>query len=289
MPLTDITAALIDFSFNDGVQTRTPSNSVNCGFQVATDGAGNIKEWFIYLTQSPHPATGNPEQTLTVGTSSDVGGQGAALASPCASISQPIFGSTSSPGTWNAGLPPAMPTTYNYSGPLFTTVVAPYTTSMHVTGSILLAGALPPNMPLRDVTAALLDFTYTDGIQTHTLADSNLCSFQLGTDATGQVVEWNVMLRQKVANNTDPFTSIDSIHAGQAGVDLGGTNPLGGNQCSAFSLNPFGSTGAGNPGGFSGPASPSSATIPTLSPEALVLLACLLAAAGYVSLRTGAR
>jgi len=182
-----------------------------------------------------------------------------------------------------------MPTTYNYSGPLFTTVVAPYTTSMHVTGSILLAGALPPNMPLRDVTAALLDFTYTDGIQTHTLADSNLCSFQLGTDATGQVVEWNVMLRQKVANNTDPFTSIDSIHAGQAGEDLGGTNPLGGNQCGVFSLNPFGSTGAGNPGGFSGPASPSSATIPTLSLGALVLLACLLAAAGYVSLRTGAR
>jgi hypothetical protein len=289
MPMTDITPALIDFSFADGVQTRTPGNSVNCGFQVATDGAGNITKWSIYLTESPHPAAGNPEQTLTTASSFDVVGTGTATANACDPISQPIFASSNAPGTWNGGLPPAPTITYPYSGPLFVTVVSPYTTSLHVTGTILLGGALPPNTPLRDVTAALRGFTYSDGIQTRTLADSVICNFQLGTDSAGQIVEWNIMVRQKVANNTDPFQSIDSIHFGQAGSDIGGTNPSGGNPCGIFSLNPFGSTGLGNPGSFgSGPSAPSS-VIPTLSLRLLILLAALLAASGYLLLRLPAR
>lgn len=227
---------------------------------------------------------------MTLGNSFDLVGQGTAVASACASISQPIFANTSGPGAWNAGLPPATPTTYTYSGPLFTTVIAPYTTSMRVTGSIQISGVLPPNMSLRDVTGALLGFSYSDGIQTRTLADSVICNFQLGTGAAGQIVEWNIMIRQKVATNTDPFDSIDSVHLGLAGEDLGGTNPSGGNPCGISSLNPFGSTGLGSFGTFSGGGTgQQSAAIPVLSPAFLTLLAGLLAAAGCVILRAQAR
>ncbi len=63
-PLTDISSQLLDFSFSDGVQTRTPANSTVCKFEFATDGAGNITHWSFFLRALPTPPMGSPHRTL---------------------------------------------------------------------------------------------------------------------------------------------------------------------------------------------------------------------------------
>ncbi|HET9796243.1 MAG TPA: hypothetical protein VFS34_17505 [Thermoanaerobaculia bacterium] len=281
LPMTDISAALSDFSFTDGVQTRTRANSTVCTFEVATDGVGAITRWVVELREAPTPAPGNPQQnvdsTWSIG---DLAGTGPAGATACAVISLSPAGSTSVIGSWTGPALPGTPVSYDYAGPFFTDVIAPYTTQDRITGMLRFGNPLPPNMPLADVTAAILDFSYSDGIQTRTAADSVICKLEVATDAAGRIVQWDVELRQRVASSSDPFSSIDSIHVGAVGRDLGGTNPAGGNPCGVFTLDPFGSTAPGGVGSWTPAPAGGGTAIPTLSGSALLVLAALTAAAG---------
>ncbi len=51
MPLTDISASILSYSFNDGRHTLTNSNSQFFGPAVEVDGAGQITAWVFRFAQ----------------------------------------------------------------------------------------------------------------------------------------------------------------------------------------------------------------------------------------------
>src|SRR5262249_11148474 len=68
-----------------------------------------------------------------------------------------------------------------------------YDPTMRVTGTITLANALAPNLPLQDITASLLDYSFNDGRNTLDKANSQGV-FQIETDATGAILNWDIEL-----------------------------------------------------------------------------------------------
>jgi len=67
---TDISALVLDYSFNDGRQTFDSSNATTLAFNVSTDGAGDLLEWFINLDVpfSTPSFIGDIDSTLIIGT-----------------------------------------------------------------------------------------------------------------------------------------------------------------------------------------------------------------------------
>jgi len=93
--------------------------------------------------------------------------------------------------------PGATALTYGYSGNSYTLVVdntppsGTYTTSMNVSGSFTIAGSLAPNLALTDISGSVLSYSFNDGINTHTQANSSFVGpFNVATDGTGQIAEW---------------------------------------------------------------------------------------------------
>jgi hypothetical protein len=89
-----------------------------------------------------------------------------------------------------------VPTTYQYTGNHFIDVAGPgYTTSMSVTGMVTLANPLPPNFggtfggPVTPTS-----FTFFDGVQTLTIANTAEFDIRFVTDATGNIIGWSVEL-----------------------------------------------------------------------------------------------
>jgi hypothetical protein len=242
LPLTDITASLDDFTFTDGTQTRIPANTNICSFQVATDGAGNIVQWQISLRSSPFPGTGNPVQTLGSSGSNlgiDQVGEAPAGGSVCAIVFLSVVASSADVGTWtSSAISPPTPTDYVYSGSPFTTANPPYSIGGQVTGSITLAGPLPTFLPLTDITAALDDFTFTDGTQTRIPANSIICSFQVATDGAGNIVHWRIFLRSSPFPGVgNPMQILDSSGPIPGfGVDTVGEGSAGASSCASIVL-----------------------------------------------------
>jgi hypothetical protein len=83
--------------------------------------------------------------------------------------------------------PAVAQTEYTYTGEPFAVADPPYSIGDRVTASITLAGPLPPFMPLTDITAALDDFSFTDGVQSRTPANTRVCGFQVATDGVGNI------------------------------------------------------------------------------------------------------
>jgi hypothetical protein len=270
-PLSDIQFLIVDFSFSDGVQTRTPANSTVCAFQVATDAAGNIVQWTVLLREAPTPAPGNPQQALDSTTGHDLVGTGPAGATACAVITLSPAASSSGAGSWTSTLPPGTPTTYSYLGQPFTDAAVPYAIDGRVTGNILLGDPLPPNLSLTDISAALIDFSFTDGVQTRTPANTTICLFQVATDAAGDIVQWQVILREPALSGATQET-LDSFLVGGNGHDLVGSGPAGANVCGLVLLDPFANNSL--PGSWT--LMRAVAEVPTLGPIALAALAALL-------------
>jgi hypothetical protein len=88
-------------------------------------------------------------------------------------------------------------TTYGYQGPDFNEFsTPPYTGATHISGSFQVATPLPPNQPLTDISQQLLDFSFNDGVNTRKLSDSQICRFQIGTNAAGEISEFSIWLRR---------------------------------------------------------------------------------------------
>jgi hypothetical protein len=289
LPLTDVTGALAALSFDDGVAVRTLADSFLCQVQVATDGAGNITRWRITLRESPyspaspqHSIDSSGEPTFPEG--ADQVGTGPANASPCGLVLFDEAASTGTQGTWtDSHATPTQPTGYHYTGDPFTTASPPYALGGRVTGTIVTAGPLPASMPLTDVTAALESLSFTDGVQTRTLASSFLCTFRVATDGAGDITEWQVTLRQSPFSTGDPQQAIDSSGSPgiQEGADHAGTGPAGPSPCSPMVLAPFAATGS--QGTWTRDALISE--IPALDGAGLTALVGLLAAAALAFLR----
>lgn len=90
----------------------------------------------------------------------------------------------------------ATATTYQYTGPAYTTAGGVYTTSMRVTGTFTTAKPLQANMPPTAIGPGGSDlvtaWSFNDGVNTFTQADSMVIfgdpmSFTVGTDADGNI------------------------------------------------------------------------------------------------------
>jgi len=289
MPLTDITGAISSLSFNDGVAVRTLASSFLCNVQVATDGAGNITRWQITLRESPY-TTGNPQHSIessgtpTPPEGADLVGTGPANADPCGVVILNPSAGTGSQGTWTDTNPLAsQPTIYTYLGDPFTTALPPYTIGGRVTGTITTANPLPAFLPLTDITTAITSMTFTDGIQTRTLASSFVCTFRVATDGAGNITQWEITLRESPYSTGSPQQSIDSTGNAVApeGADVAGTGTAGASPCSPMALTSFGSTGS--QGTWTGEAA--IGQVPALNGLGVILLAAMLAGIALVILR----
>jgi len=98
--VANLESALLNFSFNDGVQTRNQDNSEVCQFGVSTDGNGEIVAWTIGLRESPLPAPGQPMQLLDSTTAFDQAGIAAAPLAHCESIVVPTVATSGTSGSW---------------------------------------------------------------------------------------------------------------------------------------------------------------------------------------------
>lgn len=92
----------------------------------------------------------------------------------------------------------AGPVTYTYTGNDFNSVTASvYTTSDFVSGFFTLASPLADDMTLPPGGSNItpLSFSYTDGVQTYSSAGNpSQITFQIATDASGNIIQWNVSL-----------------------------------------------------------------------------------------------
>jgi hypothetical protein len=96
-------------------------------------------------------------------------------------------------------------TIYTYTGNNYTTIEDPtlpagsYTTSMRLTGSFTLANSLPGGLTNETIknglTGIVLDYSFTDGRNTFTAANSGAgASFLVSTDATGAITDWTIQV-----------------------------------------------------------------------------------------------
>ena len=250
LPLTDVQPALAGFTFADGVESRTFSNSFFCSFKVATDGAGAITRWQISLRRFPY-TPGDPHHAIdTLGNigfpnGNDLVGTGTAGAGPCDGMALTVSAASTAQGSWSSSQPlPPDPTTYTYTGDPYTTADPPYSLGGALQGWLTLAGPLPAFLPLTDVSSAIVDFAFDDGVETRTLASSFLCNFEVATDGTGNITTWRIELRRTPYNPGDPHHGTSSSGAPGAiqGVDFVGTGLAPANPCGPMTFSPAAGT-----------------------------------------------
>jgi hypothetical protein len=124
---------------------------------------------------------------------------------------------------------------YLYEGAVYEKADAPYATSDRVVGEFTLTQTLPPNAPLTDVRPLMADFLFFDSQAVRRPADSELCEFRVATDAAGDIVQYEIWLRQSDTavdenqHSLEVRSTIDLV-----GYDLG----LGRTDCGATALSP---------------------------------------------------
>ena len=95
--------------------------------------------------------------------------------------------------------PLAAPVTYEYQGSNFTSASGIYSTSINISGRLTFSSALAPNSNFilsPGNQLGLQDFSFTDGINTITLANTTDFGIRIETDAAGAISEWRVDLQK---------------------------------------------------------------------------------------------
>jgi hypothetical protein len=291
LPLTEVSSAIVDFAFDDGVEMRTLASSFLCSFEVATDGTGNITTWRIELRRTPYNP-GDPHHGISTsgqpGTIQGVDfvGTGLAPANPCGPMTLSPAAGTASQGTWVTDHPlPSQPTLYRYTGDPYTTATSPYGLGGNLSGEVVLANPLPPFLQLTDITPAIVGFAFADDVATRQLADSFLCSFKVATDGAGAIRHWQIALREFPYTVAGPQHSIDSLGLADPynGSDFVGTGPAAVNPCGAVILDPYAATSSR--GTWTQESAASVVEVPALDGVGIAALAFALAGAALVVLR----
>jgi hypothetical protein len=183
-------------------------------------------------------------------------------------------------------------TTYNYTGPLYTTVsnhttcvvgtCADYSTSMRVTGSFTVNVPLAANLSGVDIStsANLLSWSFFDGVNTISSVTPNASIypgfFRVSTNASGNVTSaTDIVVEMFTTSVGTGFSSrVNSIGVGDSAPGDYGLNnqsclALSGNSCTNSVSDANSSDGVNfSPGSWSSPA----LTVPTLSKAALFIL-----------------
>lgn len=249
----DLTCYIVDFSFSDGVQTRNPSNSVVCKFDVSTDGEGYIVEWSAYFRESNITA-GMDQFTLDTSSYGDQVGIGPAQSDPCGGFSATAGALNATTGSWNQTLPMGTPMVYTYLGNTYTAVEPPYTFTDQLAGSFQLAVPLPAALPLTELAHAVQSYSFDDGAEVRNDSNSEICSFQLATDLAGHIKQWEISIREV------PFTTGVGQHSISTSSlsDMVGVGPAGVVACDNLVLSP--TANVSDPGSWSDSLPPGSPT-----------------------------
>jgi hypothetical protein len=127
----------------------------------------------------------------------------------------------------------ASPITYTYTGNDFQAVSGSYATSDFVSGYFTLSAALPDSQAL--MTIAPLSYSFTDQLQTFSSTTPPPdVTFEVGTDASGQINTWNISLGNTLGPNLVTTISFSSDFgempsgAGSVLFDAGGWQMSGG-------------------------------------------------------------
>ena len=84
--------------------------------------------------------------------------------------------------------------TYTYTGPNFNEFFGDYSASDFITGSFDTSSPLPANASYGDFSGLVTSWSFTDGQQTLTPANSYLAYFNMSTNSSGQPDEWLVSI-----------------------------------------------------------------------------------------------
>ncbi len=90
-------------------------------------------------------------------------------------------------------IPTAQATTYIYTGKNFTSAASPYTSSDSVTGTITTASPLPTGQSFLQINN-LLNWSFSDGVQTLDVTNSAATVAQVATDAQGNIISWHIFI-----------------------------------------------------------------------------------------------
>ena len=233
MAETDISHLLIDYSFSDGEHTRTPANSDLCAFEVGVESEGHIFRWLLIIRQSG-VAMGDPQQVIDSSQHGDQAGIGPAGANSCDNLNLSASANNSIGGVWSDSLPAGSPTTYTFTGALFTQVEPPYTTAQRLTGWFTIGNPLPQFATTFDISQYLDDFSFTDGIQTRHPGNTEICDFEVATNGAGDITDWRINLRETPFTNGNPQQTLHSSPFS----DLVGSGPAGVFACDSIELSP---------------------------------------------------
>ncbi|MCB1583283.1 MAG: hypothetical protein KDI92_09490 [Xanthomonadales bacterium] len=230
----DISTELIDFSFSDGVQTRSVNTTTVCTFNVTTNAVGELLSVTINLREAPTPAVGQSQQVLDIGANVNLVGSGPANTDPCSTIVLDLYAESYNPGIWQSDVVVTPVTTrYDFLGAPFTTADLPYSVGDSVNGYIELDGPLLPFMINQNIEPAITDFRFSDGIQNRSPNNTFVCGFTVSTDAVGNIIDWVVNLREiPLPNFGDPQQALDLTSS----MDQVGSGPAGFYECAPFSL-----------------------------------------------------
>jgi len=180
-------------------------------------------------------------------------------------------------------------TTYDYAGNNYDTADAPYTTADNLIGTFTTSDPLPANFS-GDASALVTALSFDDGVAVRSLANSNVCQFDIVTDAAGLIVDWSIFLRQSDTGAGDNQHSIESYGSGFPpgnGIDSVGFDiNTDTTDCSSIALGPAAFSdevpdGAWTGGGTIPPTQTFS--VPTLSSGSLILLILLMASLGLIA------
>jgi len=156
----------------------------------------------------------------------------------------------------------AWATTYNYTGPTYNFVGAPYTTSMSITGSFTTASPLPANMPITDIgplgSNLVTAWSFNDGINSYDQTNSVVfppagLTFRIGTDASGNITSFAIQLEKPlpphIVTQLMSAITLTTIGGNQSqGLNATPCLTLSGNVCASMAAaSQFGdSTGSGS-------------------------------------------
>ncbi len=186
---------LLDYTFDDGLQIRSPLDSEVCGFYLSTDLNGHMTSWSATL-RALNFVTGQPQHTIQFANNGDAAGSVTAGAEACSPASFVVVGSNEVPGTWSDPLPPSTPAVYFYLGDFYETASLPFSRRHRVRGRISLASPLAPNMNNPSLDRHISNYQFHDGLVKLNKQNSFYCTASLATDDNGDIIHWDFSLNQ---------------------------------------------------------------------------------------------
>jgi|SRR5579862_632411 len=198
----------------------------------------------------------------------------------------------------------------NFTTPCGTGPCANYVIGQKISGQFTTASPLAPNLVNANIFPSVTSFSFSDGVNTYSSADTNsrAFEFQATTGPGGNITDWHLQL-DHWQSGSNPHSAgnrsaiLDTNLGGDTGVNdaacvtVAISSPLTGvaDVCNAYTVDAstsFGGTLA-NPGtwSFSTVSAPTPVALPTLSDYAMVVLWLLVAGFGVcaVGRRNGHR